>query len=126
MYHSLIESNLFIGINDYKLSKPILLWVNDGLIAIYFLLIGLELKREILEGHLSKPSQIILPGSAALGGIVAPALIFYAFNHSHYLSLTGWAIPTATDIAFSLGIFALLGSRIPSSLKIFLMTIVIF
>jgi Na+:H+ antiporter, NhaA family len=126
VYQALIESNFYIGINNYRLSKPMLLWVNDGLMAIYFLLIGLELKREVLEGHLSKVSQIILPGSAALGGIIVPALIFYGFNHKHDLTLTGWAIPTATDIAFSLGILALLGSRIPSSLKIFLMTIAIF
>jgi len=107
-------------------SKPILLWINDGLMAIYFALIGVELKREILAGHLSKPSQILLPGFAALGGIIMPALIFYAFNHVDSLSLKGWAIPTATDIAFSLGILSLLGKRIPSSIKIFLMTIAIF
>ncbi|MBS0288588.1 MAG: Na+/H+ antiporter NhaA [Proteobacteria bacterium] len=126
LYQGLIESNFSIGFNDLKLSKPILHWVNDGLMAIYFMLIGLELKREMLNGELSKPSQILLPGAAALGGIIVPAFIFYAFNSQHSLSLKGWAIPTATDIAFSLGILALLGKRIPSSLKIFLMTIAIF
>lgn len=125
-YEALIGSQFYIGINEFKLSKPILLWINDGLMAVYFLLIGLELKREMLEGQLSSPSQIILPGAAALGGVVVPALIYYAFNHNQNLAITGWAIPTATDIAFALGVLTLLGNRIPSSLKIFLMTIAIF
>ncbi len=125
-YEVLIGSHFYIGINDLKLEKPILLWINDGLMAIYFLVIGLELKREMLEGQLSKPSQIILPGAAALGGVIFPALIYYAFNHQQNLAITGWAIPTATDIAFALGILTLIGKNIPSSLKIFLMTIAIF
>lgn len=125
-YDLLIQAQLYIGINDFKLAKPLLHWINDGLMAIYFLLIGLELKREVLEGQLSKPSQIILPGAAAVGGVVIPALIYFAFNHQHKVFMTGWAIPTATDIAFALGVLALLGKRIPSSLKIYLMTIAIF
>jgi len=101
------------------------LWVNDGLMAIFFFLIGLEVKREVLEGHLSSLGQIALPGIAALGGMVVPALIYIAFNGSDSFALNGWAIPTATDIAFALGILSLLGNRVPISLKIFLMALAI-
>lgn len=107
------------------LSKPLILWINDGLMAIFFFLIGLELKREMLEGRLKNPANVILPGVAALGGMAAPALIFLLFNGADPVHAKGWAIPAATDIAFAVGIVALLGSRVPSGLKIFLLTLAI-
>lgn len=126
LYGLLIESNFYVGLNSLEIRKPLLLWINDGLMAIFFLLIGLEIKREVFEGQLSNLSQIVLPGVGALGGIIAPALLFVYFNQDSSDALKGWAIPAATDIAFALGILALLGKRVPSSLKIFLMTLAIF
>jgi NhaA family Na+:H+ antiporter len=110
---------------DLNLDKPLVLWVNDGLMAIFFLLVTLEIKREILIGHLSKPSDLILPGVAAVGGMVLPAAIFVLFNWGNAEDLHGWAIPTTTDIAFSLGVLALFGTRVPLPLKIFLMTLAV-
>ena len=109
-----------------EISKPLILWVNDGLMAIFFLLIGLEIKREVLLGHLSTFSKIALPGIAAIGGMLVPALIYVFFNYDNELAIRGWAIPTATDIAFALGIVYLLGKKVPTSLKIFLMALAIF
>lgn len=109
-----------------EISKPLILWVNDGLMAIFFLMIGLEIKRELLLGHLSKISKVTLPLFGAIGGMLIPSLIFFLFNEHDEFSLRGWAIPTATDIAFALGILSLLGKRVPSSLKIFLMALAIF
>ncbi len=106
-----------------EISKPLLLWVNDGLMAIFFLYVGLEIKRELLEGHLSTLSKIALPIFAAIGGMLVPAIVFVLFNHQDSTALQGWAIPTATDIVFALGILSLLGKRVPVSLKIFLMAL---
>src|SRR4029450_3026478 len=95
------------------LNKPVLLWINDGLMAVFFLLVGLEIKREVVEGALSQPSQIALPVVAAAGGMAVPSLVYVAINWSDPTALRGWAIPAATDIAFSLGVLASLGSRLP-------------
>jgi NhaA family Na+:H+ antiporter len=124
-YSSFLHTPVEIRFGDLQIAKPLLLWVNDGLMAVFFLVIGLEIKREVKQGHLSSLSQITLPGFAALGGMIVPALIFIAFNKGEDFSMNGWAIPTATDIAFALGILSLLGTRIPISLKIFLMALAI-
>lgn len=125
-YFQFLQSHLTVGLEPWVFKKPFLLWINDGLMALFFLLIGLELKREVVEGQLSQLSQILLPAVAALGGIIVPALIYIAFNWHDPISIRGWAIPTATDIAFALSILSLLGSRVPQGLKIFLMTVTIF
>ncbi len=124
-YHDLLVKNFSILLDGEGLSKPLILWINDGLMAIFFFLIGLELKRELLEGKLKNPTDVILPGMAAVGGMIAPALIYLAFNWSDPILKGGWAIPAATDIAFAVGVLALLGKRAPSSLKIFLLTLAI-
>lgn len=125
-YMLLIDTPVEIRVGPLNLAKPLLLWVNDGLMAIFFFLVGLELKREVMEGELSKIGNVVLPGLGAIGGMVVPAAIYYYFNSSDPVALKGWAIPTATDIAFALAVLTLLGSRVPLSLKIFLTTIAIF
>jgi len=120
-----LETRLGVSWTFVELSKPLLLWINDGLMAIFFLLVGLEIKREVVEGELSQPSQVALPIAGALGGMVVPGLIYAAVNWRDPVALGGWAIPTATDIAFSLGVLAALGSRVPLALKVFLTTLAI-
>ncbi|MCL4143441.1 UNVERIFIED_CONTAM: hypothetical protein GTU68_037401 [Idotea baltica] len=125
IYNAFLHTPLEVRAGDFQIAKPLLLWVNDGLMAIFFFLIGLEVKREVLEGHLSTLSQVALPGAAAVGGMVVPALVFSAFNWGNEFAMRGWAIPTATDIAFALGILSLLGKRVPTSLKVFLLALAI-
>lgn len=125
-YGALLDTPVEIRIGELHLAKPLLLWINDGLMAVFFLLIGLEVKREFLEGELSRPDQIILPGLGAIGGMLVPAVIYYWFNQGDPIALNGWAIPAATDIAFALGVITLLGKRVPVSLRVFLMALAIF
>lgn len=124
-YDGALTSQFSVLINGEGLSKPMILWINDGLMAIFFFLVGLELKREMLEGKLKNPADVILPGLAAVGGMVVPALIYLAFNWSTPANISGWAIPAATDIAFALGVLALIGARAPAPLKVFLLTLAI-
>ena len=126
-YNTFLHTKIEFKIGDFlEISKPLILWVNDGLMALFFLMIGLEIKRELILGHLSSFSNVVFPLVAALGGMLMPAVIFFLFNYGDDFALRGWAIPTATDIAFALGILSLLGKRVPTSLKIFLMALAIF
>jgi len=114
-----------VQVGDLVIAKPLLLWVNDLWMAVFFFLVGLEIKRELLEGQLSTPADVVLPAAAAIGGMVVPAIVYVAINWQDSINLNGWAIPTATDIAFALGVLALLGSRAPTSLKVLLTAIAI-
>ena len=124
-YEKVLGSYFSVTINGEGLEKPLILWINDGLMAIFFFLIGLELKRELLEGKLKNPSDVVLPGMAAVGGMVLPAAVYLIFNLGNPETVGGWAIPAATDIAFALGVLALVGDRVPASLKVFLLTLAI-
>ncbi|MFA7536663.1 MAG: Na+/H+ antiporter NhaA [Desulfuromonadales bacterium] len=124
-YDLFLQTRVAVEIGAMTLGKPLLLWINDGLMAIFFLLVGLEVKREILDGELSSWSKIALPAYAAVGGMLAPALIYIGFNRADEIAMQGWAIPAATDIAFALGILALLGKGVPNNLKLFLLTLAI-
>lgn len=125
-YESLLSLPISLEFGTLQLSKPLLLWINDGLMAIFFLLVGLEIKREMLEGELNSFVKAILPAMAGLGGMAIPALIYVIFNWGNRSTLWGWAIPIATDIAFSLSILSLLRERLPVTLKIFLTALAIF
>ncbi|MCX7120839.1 MAG: Na+/H+ antiporter NhaA [Gammaproteobacteria bacterium] len=125
-YDSFFHQPISISIAQFKLEKPILHWINDGFMTLFFLLVGLEIKREILEGELNSPAKAMLPLIAAVGGMLIPIAIYLSLNYHDPIAIRGWAIPTATDTAFSLGILTLLGNRIPVSLKIFLTALAIF
>ncbi len=125
LYDALLDTPLGIRVGALAIDKPLLLWINDGMMAVFFFLIGLEIKREVLDGELSDPRRMALPAIAAIGGMVVPAAFYIYFNHNDPVAMTGWAIPMATDIAFALGILSLLGSRVPVALKVFLLTLAI-
>jgi len=124
-YSGFLSTPVEVQFGNFEIAKPLLLWINDGLMAIFFFLVGLEIKREVLEGELSSFDKASLPIFAAIGGVVVPALFYVYFNISDPIAVQGWAIPAATDIAFALGILALVGSRIPVSLKILLLAVAI-
>ena len=125
-YELFLSTPVEVRVGGLEIAKPLILWINDGLMAVFFFLIGLELKRETVQGELSDPKQVLFPAIGAIGGMAAPALIYVLFNRGDAIALKGWAIPAATDIAFALGVLALLGSRVPISLKVFLTSLAIF
>ncbi|MGY3869409.1 Na+/H+ antiporter NhaA [Aeromonas crassostreae] len=124
-YQAFLNTQVQVRISALDINKPLLLWINDGFMAIFFLLVGLEVKREMMEGALSSREQATFPAIAAVGGMLAPALIYSFFNYGDEVTRAGWAIPAATDIAFALGVMALLGKRVPTSLKVFLLALAI-
>jgi len=125
-YQGFLDTTVAVQVGNLEINKPLVLWVNDGLMAIFFFLIGLEIKREIVDGELSSFSQIILPGMGALGGMIVPAAVYAWLNWGDPVALDGWAIPVATDIAFALALLGVFGSRVPIALKVFLLTLAIF
>ncbi|MEQ4675713.1 Na+/H+ antiporter NhaA [Providencia vermicola] len=124
-YQQFLEIPVSIKISDFSLDKPLILWINDFFMAIFFLVVGLEVKRELLEGSLASRDKAIFPAISALGGMIAPALVYLLFNGGNEITQQGWAIPAATDIAFALGVMALLGKRVPTELKVFLLALAI-
>ena len=126
LYAYFLDTPVEVRVGALKIAKPLFLWVNDGLMAIFFFLVGMELKREFMAGELSRPANILLPAVGAVGGMVVPVAFFVLFNHGDAAAMQGWAIPAATDIAFALGVLMLLGSRVPVSLKVFLVSLAIF
>ncbi len=125
IYYDVLNSYFALGFGEFKLKLSVLHWINDVLMAIFFFLVSLEIKREFIQGELSNPKQASLPIIAAVGGMLVPALIYVAINYENSETLKGWAIPSATDIAFSLGVLSLLGKRVPISLKVFLTALAI-
>lgn len=125
LYESLLDVPVEIRIGALHIAKPLILWINDGLMAVFFFLIGLELKRELMEGALSNPKNLVLPTFAAIGGMLVPAIIYASINWNDPVAVNGWAIPAATDIAFALGILAFFGNRVPIALKVFLVSLAI-
>jgi len=125
-YDLLLDTPVEIRIASFEIAKPLLLWINDGFMAVFFFLVGLELKRELIEGGLMDKRNIILPGAGAIGGMIIPALIYLYLNRGVATAMEGWAVPVATDIAFALGVLSLLGSSVPTPIKIFLTSLAIF
>lgn len=124
-YFEFLQTTFIVQFGEFALNKPLLLWINDGLMAVFFALVGLEVKRELFEGSLSSYKKAIFPAIAAIGGMIVPALVYWFINQNHPQFHQGWAIPMATDIAFAVGIVALLGSRVPLALKAFLLALAI-
>jgi NhaA family Na+:H+ antiporter len=124
-YEAFLNTPVAVVIGQLVIAKPLLLWINDGLMAVFFFMVGLEIKREVLEGELQDPKKVAVPALAAVGGMLFPALFYILFNRGNEAAMQGWAIPSATDIAFALGILSLLGKRVPTTLKLFLLTLAI-
>lgn len=125
IYQQLLMMPVQMRAGTLDLHKPLVLWVNDGLMAVFFFMVALEIKREMLIGHLANPRTLVLPGMAAIGGMLVPALLYVALNFGDSDAMHGWAIPTTTDIAFALGVLALAGSRVPPAVKMFLLTLAV-
>ena len=125
LYQAFLQTPIKLQVGAFKLDKTLLIWINDLLMAVFFLLIGLEIKREVVAGELSDRSKVALPAIAALGGMIVPAAIYAALNWNDPVGIRGWAIPSATDIAFALGVLSLFGNRVPVGLKVFLMTLAV-
>ena len=124
-YELMMDTPVVVMFGQFSIAKPLLLWINDGLMALFFFMVGLEIKREVVEGSLSDKSKLAIPAFAAFGGMLVPALVYVYFNWGNEATMQGWAIPMATDIAFALGVLSLLGKRVPMQLKVFLLALAI-